>query len=445
MEIGMERVRRSLIMVLSVSAILFGCGKVERSSEASGKASPVTVAGEPAYTVTQQDAYHTGSRAESARKNRITMLGSYPGTLPEATPTIDAAAAAINNHSVSQLKVSLFEHGVLRKTSFPFDYENDIAALKSLHAMHKLDTVVKGGTTDLERLIALARYTNEFLAGGSVPEGTTPSGPSALDITRNRLERGIGGGSQVHAALFCQLALSCGYTGRLVGMHSLDASGQPLSNMICEVYLTVLDKWVAFDPFNRAAYYRRGASPLSALELHQAAAEDRLREISPVTGLGDLNDVAQFRANVLPRFRYIYLYRMNDILGRSPRGGSIPWDALYQAHLVWEDRNTLVSAGEFGKLAEFKDGVKYVTHTRNDFEWNLNLVNITLVRSDDKTVTIHLDTITPNFSAFKIRSGQKGLKSGNVFPVGEPFDPVTIDVVDAFGQTGPTAQVQFMR
>ncbi len=444
MERGMKN-HEAILVIAALATLMTGCNGDGQTREQSVEKEAVTVAAKPVYFASESDVFHSSSRIESARKVSLAAFGSFAGTLPEATPTIDAAAAVINNHDLSQLKVSNFESGIIERTSFPFDYESDIPALKSLYALHKLDAVIDPAASELDQMAALARYTYQFLDGGAIPEDETPSGPSAFVITRNRLDRGIGGGSEVHAALFCQLALSCGYTARLVGMHVVDESGTPQTNDICEVYLTLPGKWVAFDPFHRATYYVRGTSPLSALELHHAAVEDRLREISPKPGVGDLADIVSVRENVLRRYHYIYLYRMNDILGRSPRNGTISWDTIYSSHLVWEDRNSLIADGKFDAVGRFPEGVKYATHARSDYEWNLNLISITVERKKDNAVTLYLDTVTPNFSRFDLVIGAKRIQCRNVYELTEFLDMVHIVAVNDFGKKGKPASVEFMR
>jgi len=449
METGMTKSTRNLALTtlfVFASGPWLGCGSRGDQSDASGGGSAGTaIISEPAYSQSETDAFHPGSKIESARKGRLTQFGSITVSHPEETPTLEAANIVINPPDMMRLNLGTFDNEYITKTTFPFDYENDVAALKNLFALHGLDNVVKADMTDMEKLSALALYTNEFLEGGVEPGEGVKTGPSAFLITKNRREKGIGGGSDIHAALLCQLALSCGYTARIIGMHSWDEAGRPLLHDICEVYVNNMKKWVAFDPLNRAVYYIRNSYPLSALELHTALVEDRLREVSPVPGKGDLADIVSLRENVLSRYRFIYIWRMNDILGKSPREGSIPWETLYEAHLVWEDRNSPVSEGGYGNLPRFAGGVKFVTHTLSDFEWNLNLTNITMERSGPETVKLYLDTVCPNFARFDIFQSNVAAKAGNVIELKPPFDFVSVACINSLGMRGRFSNFQIVQ
>lgn len=436
----MKLVQVCVAVLIAGLLTMIGCGGEDRAGRGNaGTSSAAATASVPRYTASEKDAFHPNSQFESSRKRKLTNFGSITIKTPEATPNAVAATAAIQRNTNDPSTVIILDNPHIRKTSFPFDYENDVAALKKLHALHRLGDVVKNERSEMENLAALAVYTNHFLAGGTIPETGSPAGPSALDITRKRLENKIGGGSEVHAALFCQLALSCGYTARLVSMHTFDDAGKPLTYDIAEVYVNDLRKWVAFDPFSRATYYLKDGAPLSALEIHTIVVENRLRDISPVPGIGDVFDFVSIREDILPRYRYIYLWRMNDFLGT---GAS--WDDLYPSHLVWEDRLTPLSAGKFEELPRFSRGVKYVTHEHNDFEWDVNLTTLTLTRNANEDIQIYLDTMTPNFSSFSITGNNTKSASGCVYTWGGQYGDTFCMSLNTFGMKGSPTGVVIM-
>ena len=444
----MMKRRIALCVTLAVSASVFfacnngGGGKIKASTTGSVAFAAVSTPQE--LMTSQTDAFHSASKIESARKGKITPFGVIQSALPPETLQLEAAGVMLNPPEMKRMNIQRLENETLTFTSFPFDYENDIATLKSLYQMHGLDKVIKPEMTDLEKLSALSLYTYRFLEGGTVPPAGEENGPSALLITQNRRVKGIGGTSATYASLLCQLALSTGFNARLAGMHTLDESGKPLTYDICEIYVNIHSKWVAFDAFNRATYYVRGDTPLSALEIHTSVVEGRMREISPISAIADLADIASLRDQILPRYRYLYLWRMNDILGKSPRGGSIPWSTLYQAHLVWEDPYSPVSKGGFDKLDRFANGgVKYVTHKRTDFEWTLDMVNITIQRSGPETIKLYYNTVTPNFDHFEYYIEGKPAKAANINEyklVGALYQIVS---VNAFGIRGKASSVEF--
>jgi hypothetical protein len=437
------------VLVLAVSAAGPGCGgngSEGKPPSIEGKAAPVLSAEGFTYFESQKDPFNPGNMIESTRKSRLTSFGNYRGALPPPTLTMDALGAAINLENMPQFNIDLFQNNALVFTTFPFDYENDLASLKSLHTLHALDAVIGKDLNEMESFAALCTYTNRFLEGGKSPEPEASAGPSAFLITRNMKEKGISGGSGVYAALMCQLALSCGATARVVGMHTFDGKDSLLTNDVCEVFVNELGKWVAFDPLHRATYYLRESVPQSALELHRLAMEQRFREITPVSGVGDATDVSNVREKVLPLYRYLYMWRMNDILGKSPRNGSIPWQNLYDCHLVWEDRWAPVSQGRFEKIDKFsKSGVRFVTHTRTDFEWNLDIVNITVTRTGMESLNVIFNTVTPNFDRFKLMFGYTQVKTGNVFPMKDTFRSIGIGSVNSFGIAGPASYMNVVK
>lgn len=441
----MKRMIALCVALVVASTVFFGCnnqGGENNRSGMSGNIAQTLVSGPQELMTSEKDVFHPKSRIESARKGKLTNFGVITSELPEPTLDVYRAREVLIKREMLKFGVTHMYNKKLIFTSFPFDYENDIASLKVLSKMHKIDRIINPDMNELEKIEALSIYTYKFLEGGTIPEDGMETGPSAFFITKNRREKGIGGTSATYAALLCQLSLSCGYNARLVSMHTLDESGNPLTHDICEVYLNSHEKWVAFDPASRATYYVRANTPLSALEIHTIVVESRIGEISPVSGVGDLTDIVSVREDVLPRYQYLYMWRMTDILSKSPRGGTVPWKTLYQAHLVWEDLYSPVSKGGFEKLDAFANGgVKFVTHTRTDFEWNLNLVNITMERTGEESIKFYFNTVTPNLDYIKITDNNKLLKSANIMEKKKLEALLYISTVNAFGVEGNSSMV----
>ena len=315
---------------------------------------------------------------------------------------------------------------------------------------------MKEGGSELDTCMALMLYTNEFLKGGTPPaEQTwlTTTWPSAETITRLRREKGIGGTSAHYAALFCQLSLSCGFNSRLVSMHTFETTGELQTHDICEVFLISFEKWVVFDPYSRATYYLRDGIPQSALELRNLMFDALYRDIYPVSGIGDFTDIISVRENLLPRYQYLYLWRMNDILSKSQSGKSIPWQALYQYHLIWEDEKALIADGGFDKLNKFNNkdnpqyplsGVRFITHELSDFYWELNHVVLNLERTDDYHLNMYIDTITPNFDFFELGEISENAMhkiTDNIYDLTIAFSEMYVRSINKFGHTGPKSEL----
>ncbi len=441
--------KRIVIFAACLIPVILACETrepVNKEPKKLDKASYKVENAESRFMESETDPFHPRSLIESARKERLTNFGRLDREQPSLLPDMEAAGELINKPGMDPAQVSLMAFVPLVIPSFPFDYENDVAALERLYNEHDLDSIINRDLSDMEKMINLLRYTYDFLDGGTAPS-PDQSFPSAFVITRQRKNDGIGGTSEHYAALFCQLVLSCGYSARLMGMHKLDESGQPLSNTICEVFMRGYHKWVAFDPYHEATYYLRDDIPQSALELREIMLDDLYHDITPVSIRGDFTDVVNVREKLLPRCRYLYMWRMNNILGSSGRTSSISWEDLYRAHLVWEDEFSLVSEGGFDKIPAFENGVRFVAHDEQDFYWNLNTVAVRIDRIENEKLKLTIDTITPNFDHFNLRvetdRGFRQLKpvKGNTTIVNELFVDILVRSINAFDHGGPVAHL----
>ena len=443
--------KRFFVISILFVLVFWGCEKnnnvhkdasVQRESyELKEKKKPVLLTGE-------SDEFHPGSEFESIRKTRLTQFGKFEKPPTVLTPDKLSAEKAINNQKFTQIFVNVFDTKNLVIPPYPFDYENDIIALKRLYNTHHLDKIVNSEMSELQMLKALMVYTYKFMDGGQAPGPDTDIGPSAEIITKLRQEKGIGGTSKHYAALFCQLALSCGFNARIISMHNFDDKGNALLHDVCEVFLNSFDKWAVFDSYRRATYYVRDDIPQSALELREIMLIKNYRILNVFSEIGDFSNVITVKEKLLPCYKYIYMWRMNDILGKSPEGGTIPWQALYQSHLVWEDEKAPVAEGGFDRLKRFNDmenpdyplnGVKYVTHSEDDFYWPLNYVTINIERTGEEVYFVHFDTVTPNFESFEIIDGNIIHQSNHMHKLWNIHDQFNVRSVNLFGMLGPSS------
>ncbi|MFC1539494.1 hypothetical protein ACFL6H_08720 [Candidatus Latescibacterota bacterium] len=416
----------------------------EGSSEIKETVKPVFMTGE-------LDKFHPDSIFESIRKTKFTKFGTLKTPPPVYTPDTETALDAMNVPGFTPNNVIYIKSNLPWRPLYPFDYENDLNALKRLYDNHNLGDVVKDNMSEMDIIIALMVYTHNFMEGGILPTPETDVGPSAEVITKLRREKGIGGTNKHYVALFCQLALSCGFNARIIGMHSFDTDGELITNNICEIYIDYWDKWVAFDVYNLCTYYEWNEKPQSALEIHNIMLNNNSNILNAFSQFGDYTDVISVREKLLPVYKHIYMWRMNDILGKSPRGSSIPWQALYQTHLVWEDERSTVAEGRFDELEQFNntdnsqyqlEGVKYVTHDIDQFYWRLNYVDIHLERVGEKKIKLYFDTFTPNFKEFNFsdNSGERTLSS-NTLSFNDFWGRNAVRSLNVFGRAGRYSQL----
>ena len=436
--------------------MMAGCGgRDERSYEEPHRTGvvPETVraADNPEFFESERDSFHPGSRFESLRKNRLTDFGFREIDPPLLTPNAHILEQTARDEGFSGVMVTGFKMYTFQEPAFPFDYENDISRLKKLAADHGLDTIIDSDASELDNLAALMQYTYRFLDGGTMPEPDDDRGPSAEYITRRRREENIGGDSRHYAALFCQLALAAGFDARLVGMHTFGDDGVIQTHTICEVYLNSYAKWAAFDPCSRATYYVREGTPQSALELRTLMLDNNYRAIQAYSHIGDITAVSGVKEGLLPRYRYLYIWRMNDMLSKSPANGTMSWQELYETHLVWEDGRSLVRNGRFDEVPAFSDtsdplhplnGVRYVAHNVDDFNWRLNYVIMNLVPHDGD-MTAYFTTVTPNFKEYLI--DDKGLlrTTDNIYTLQSVGFFFIVTPVNEFDMPGTKSYVDF--
>jgi len=450
----------SVVFALGLAVCFCGCEKkesVHKDSKVLIKPAKKKTGDKPVLITGEMDRFHSRSKVESVRKQRLTYMGSIKKRPAVITPDMDSATKAINKDGFDVIKVGIMGFKPLEKSSYPFDYENDLQALKRLKNHHNLEEITKNKETELEAVRALMIYTHDFLEGGSPPpaDARWTYGPSAMTITELRREKGIGGTSEHYAALLCQLSVACGFNSRIISMHTVDETGEILSHDICEVFLNSYSKWAVFDAYSKATYYLRDEIPQSALEIRNLMLDNLYKDITPVAAIGDFTDVMTVREKVLPRYQYIYMWRMNDILGRSKSGRSIPWQALYQVHLVWEDELAPIKDGSFDKVDKFTntdnpdyplEGVKYVTHNKSDFYWTLNKVALDFERPANDKIRIYIDTITPNFDFFEIRitdedKPQNYKQTGNIKDIDKIYFDLLVRAVNKQGVPGAYSQV----
>ncbi|MFC1607413.1 hypothetical protein ACFL47_05525 [Candidatus Latescibacterota bacterium] len=301
----------SFISVMVVVVCMSGCQEKE-SVKIQDTSPSVTFErrqkADISYTTGEKDEFHTKSLVESSRKNVLTNFGTWKDNLTIDTSEQPALEKALKRPNSPVASVMSFTNRPINLPTYPFDFENNVTALKELYADHKLDMVISSKMTELEKMSALMVFTNQFFEGGRLPtaeEKREKSSPSANVLTKLRREEGIGGGSEEHAAFFCQIALAAGYNARIIGMHTFDSNGTVFRHEVVEVFLNILDKWVVCDPYSRATYYLRNDVPLSALEVRQLMLENLYKEIIPMSAIGDFADVVSVRENLLERYQFI--------------------------------------------------------------------------------------------------------------------------------------------
>ncbi|MFC1607414.1 hypothetical protein ACFL47_05530 [Candidatus Latescibacterota bacterium] len=141
------------------------------------------------------------------------------------------------------------------------------------------------------------------------------------------------------------------------------------------------------------------------------------------------------------------------MLSKKSNGSPIPWQALYQSHLVWEDGYAPVAEGGYDKIETFTsqvsreyplDGCNFVTHVKSDFYWDINHAQLHFERIGARKLRIHFVTMTPNFDSFYFRIGNEVRKATNSIVIDDVVGDFSLQSINKFGIKGPRSQVSLV-
>ena len=299
------------------------------------------------------------------------------------------------------------------RTSIPFEYEPlDHPRLQQLRKEYKLDEVVKGATNELELMLRLAQWADNYWDWPNhIGECYPPW--DALEILKPFKDgKPTGGFCLQFNLVFLQACESFGFAGRCVSISpgALYERVGGGGHEIVELWSNEWKKWVYVD--GALAWYivdEKTGVPLSIWELRQRQLPAlRGEPVEPVRVVAaERIRNKQFTWNGLagpkPLNWYVELRmipRSNFLQEKSPlplSQGTDEWS--WTGHYVWTD-------------AEAPAGLLFghrVTK-RGDFEWTLNQAHYVLEPGKASGIfRVHLDTETPSFETFlaEIDAGEK--------------------------------------
>lgn len=389
-----------------------------------------------------QDNFNARSNTESARKKSLAQFGTLTTQAPSRQSSFEELNEAINTSDFHAVQLVAYETASIERAKFPFDYENNIVALKNLYKSHNLDKIFESDASSLDNLKSLMVYVNERFASAPLIENgdyIESSGPAPAVLEKFAESNGISPDGRFQAVLFCQLAQSSGLNARIVSLHTFDDNGKLVRHHVSEVYVPEYRKWVAFDPTSRATYYTRNNEPLNVLEIRRLMLENRYDEIVTHPQIGNIFQFIDVREDLLPCYQFVCMWRMNDFISKSSNG-RFNWKGLYPSHLVWEDAYAPVSEGRYNELPEFAGAEpEYIAHDQNEYYWDVNLVHIDVERINDDNIKLYIDTFTPNFSHFDLVEDTRTTTLNKNVATFEIFFNRKVFAVNKFGiRTPPT-------
>jgi transglutaminase-like putative cysteine protease len=330
---------------------------------------------------------------------------------PTVTPALEAVAVEADVEPsprawAAGLRLTGSRNEAIRYTSIPFEYERfDEPQLVALRSAHRLDEVVAGAKTELERMIRLRNWVSaQWKYDPPLPDYPAWD---AHDILQ--LRRGV---CVQYAIVYLQCALSLGMQARFVFGYfpNVTAKGHGIAgHEVVEYWSNDLGRWVVMDPHQDECFVnRRTGLPVSMLELH----EDQLDTYFPDgidTRGACFDDLLSSRSLLLwkavepaPRpqepkldIKWGYLHwmpRNNFCRHRFPEPlfQGLNWD--WTGYWLWQDART-PRQWRFGSY----------TRRRSDIDWTLNQVRWALAAGErEGVIRIAMTTVTPDFDTFLV-------------------------------------------
>jgi hypothetical protein len=304
--------------------------------------------------------------------------------------------------------------------------------LDYLRRKYKIDSYVSTHNNDFDQLTAIANWVNS-----QWPHGTSGKfDPTYFDadVILIQARHGARFWCHVSAMTFIQIASSMGYQGRLV---SLSKKGYIPEHAVAEFWSNAYQKWVMIDPdFN--IWYTKAGIPLNVLELHNVLMNNEIDSITIVRGKNrPINELEGRVQTLILYYNYFYVDMRNDWLtnhyfaGHPARSDS--------SSLLWKDKR-------LAPILHFKPEVS----EPNALYWDMNRTHMSF--SDGfpvkGSISVYLDTNTPNFSHFIISTDNSKPVSINSnqfqWTIHEGANSLAVRSINSFNQNGIPSDIMLI-
>lgn len=400
---------------------------------------------------------------------------------PLRTPSIQSLriVTSITNSDLDlkkAYKVTSLRHYPVRKSSFPFIYENpQHPRLKDLRTKFKLDSVVIGAKTEFEKILQLKSWVaRQWQWHLLQPDEDIFEWDAEKILTPDSSGKIYGGFCLHYAIVMMQVLQSFGLQSRIVSADYSIWSGHE----ICEVWSNEFGKWIMLDA-NFDTYFVDSSTgiPLNTLELHDLfvqafyphsmidrdnwSREKLVRRANetahtiPVIGMvgGGAN------SNSLKSYEW-----WNPIVDQTPYcGGYGPLTMgfirlLPRANFLSQQAPTPINHGRthWGWTGYYN---WYDTHTpraqeheiftnrRNDIYWNINQVGMHFTPSANGLLTIDLETNSPDFDHYEVEwnnSVYETKESALTVQSERGINRFEVRIVDSMGNKGMKSNVEYI-
>lgn len=324
----------------------------------------------------------------------------------------------------------------LVRSRLPFAFE-DIEAERVVEFRRRfhLEEVVSGGRTELERQMLL----RDWVAGKMHFGKPTPGEPDPFLI----LEQAAQGRTHycTHFALVYLAALvSLGHTAR-----KLSTAGHGT----VEVWSNELAKWVVLDPTRRNCYRLQGRF-LDAQEIRRQWLTDGGVSMEVLYGLDERTEpvTLERREDGLLKYRqeafeWTAYHDRNNFLQQQV---DFERDRFYicrdehNRDRVWTTQPS--DPGEPHRI-DPRYRLATLTHRLQDIYWTVNVTRVHLAPRTARSLTVQLDTMTPNFDTFLLEVGGRQRRSRARFTwrLRRGANTLRVRVRNRMGVAGPAASV----
>ena len=324
----------------------------------------------------------------------------------------------------------------LVRSSYPFAHQlEDEPRLAVLRNRWRLDKVVEGAKTEFEKFLRLKRWTRQQWENGW-DDGELSFVPPwdamvVLELASKKLSLGM---CTHYASTFVQCCLALGLQARVC---------ITTAHCVAEIWSNEYEKWVMMDPGcdfddgrKGTRYFERSGLPMSALDLHLASADD---DFEGVVEICDPESISGTDVENASRYYQFCTTLRNNFLTslypEEPEHGRVSY--TYDGHVWYESEGM--------PLPQFS-----IRSSRaGDFDWSVNQTHILLQQgSEPNSLTVLLDTVTPNFDTFLIQTNNgkwKTSKERFVWKLTQGKNTLRVKSTNKFGVEGIESHVLVRR
>lgn len=391
---------------------------------------------------------------------RLELAATDPAT-PPSVSGVKLTCRVARPASKGSVSVVTDEVQRIGRSPVQFGYERqDQADVQWLRRSFRLDDVIAGKRTELERLAALMHWV---ATRANIRPGPWEDGKQAYPWQIRRVMTEANGGTiYSHCMSYCEVMLTAasafGWQGRHWAIHGV----RDTSHEVPEIWVDELGKWVFFDP-SLDTYYADPATgePLNLLEMHE-------RYLRTVFRPGEVQQ----------RGRHVNEDRLRALRGKHPvrcvtgnygYGKPVQWDWEWDHGYMtagwlqltprnnWHSRPAPAFA-HFGDGAEGYEGFPLFIDSqtpltadatnwysrKRDLWWTLNQATFRLVRAGEDSLSVECGNSQPHFRRYLARLGSqewKPVESRFPWPLRAGENRLEVAPEDEFGRRGSSSSV----